>query len=584
LDDFNRAIELNPKFWLFYHFRGRLYDTLQYYDEAVESYDKSISLYPRDMLSHRYRGHVYWLLGRYDLAVKDADRALELNPSDYFALRYRSLCHWVEGREDLAVEDIRTAIKLHPVEVRSYLHLGFYMHSLNRVDQAQGYFTRAEEMNPDARKVIELTIKLSKGPRTRSFYENEVAVIKSYLAGEPPPAPQNLPQEKPLSGEKADDDFGDLEMPDFPIVLEGPGGDDYEFFDLMESSRFDEAIDLAGRRITQDPGNADNYYLRSLAYRRMRRFDAALADIDKAISLSPGDYALIFGRGETYLESRRYDLAAAEFSQALQLAVRGEIYVSPTREEIYQKRAAAHWWKGRIDQVVEDCSQALDSEFPDPGAHLLRSQARWVSGDSEGAIQDAEAAVDFNPFGDAAHLRLAFFLQKTGRKTSALTHFREAFRLNPGTMSTIYASHKQAESERVKRFYQEVADETRHFAPNDAAPDVQDLPADEWSIDIYEVQIKPERIATGDRVELSVEFRIDDKKTGEGQVSVELTYFILAGTDVLLQDSDKLYSGLGQTSVANTVFAAGERGNYSVRFRLRYKGKTAERTVPLVIR
>lgn len=56
LDDFNRAIKLDPEGWNFFHFRGRLYDTLQHFDKAVKSYDKSISLNPRTVISYKNRG------------------------------------------------------------------------------------------------------------------------------------------------------------------------------------------------------------------------------------------------------------------------------------------------------------------------------------------------------------------------------------------------------------------------------------------------------------------------------------------------------------------------------------------------
>lgn len=413
---------------------------------------------------------------------------------------------------------MQSSLKLSPQDVRSYLHLGYYMHSLNQTDQAQGYIDRADELNPAALKVIEISMEISHGPRTRSFYENEVAVVKSYLEGRPLPPPQNLSQKRPITDEMKIDESKDLEMPGFSIVLEEPGGDGFEFFDLLESRRFDSAV--------------------------------------------------------------------AEFTQALQLIERGEIYVSPSREEIYKKRAEAYWWQGRIERVINDCSRALATELPDLGTLILRSKARWISGDTGGAVKDAEAAVESDPLSGGAHFHLAFFLQKTGRPALARTHFTEAFELNPEVMKNISAYYMHAESERLKRFYQEEANEAQAYMPKESKPNVppkpkiQKPPIDTVRIEIYEVRLQPGRITDGTQVELSVEYRVDEGNVRGSQISVELTYFIISGSEVLLQESAHTSSTLGRRSISNAVFAAGESGDYSVKVRLRYNGKTAERTAP----
>ena len=183
-----------------------------------------------------------------------------------------------------------------------------------------------------------------------------------------------------------------------------------------------------------------------------------------------------------------------------------------------------------------------------------------------------------------------FFLQKTGRPALARTHFTEAFELNPELMKNISVYYMHAESERLKRFYQAEANEAQAYMPKESKPKVppkpkiQKPPIDTVRIEIYKVRLKPERIITGTQVELLVEYRIDEGNVAGRQITVELAYFILSGTDVLLQESGNLSSALGRRTISNAVFAAGESGNYSMKVRLRYKGETAERTVPLVIR
>ena len=70
-------------------FRGGDYNHLGQYQLAIQDYDRAIQLEPDDNLSFYQRGNAYFRLGQYQRAIKDYDQATKLEPlySPAFYLR-----------------------------------------------------------------------------------------------------------------------------------------------------------------------------------------------------------------------------------------------------------------------------------------------------------------------------------------------------------------------------------------------------------------------------------------------------------------------------------------------------------------
>ncbi len=71
IEDYNKAIETDPKFMPAYHNRGDAYKNLGNYKQAIEDYDKVIELNPKNASAYASRGDAYSKLGNNKLAIKD---------------------------------------------------------------------------------------------------------------------------------------------------------------------------------------------------------------------------------------------------------------------------------------------------------------------------------------------------------------------------------------------------------------------------------------------------------------------------------------------------------------------------------
>ncbi len=65
IQDYTKAIELNPRYALAYHWRGNAKFSLKDYRGAIQDYTKAIELDPKNAWLYLNRGHVKFLLDKY---------------------------------------------------------------------------------------------------------------------------------------------------------------------------------------------------------------------------------------------------------------------------------------------------------------------------------------------------------------------------------------------------------------------------------------------------------------------------------------------------------------------------------------
>ncbi|WP_223280102.1 tetratricopeptide repeat protein [Nostoc sp. PA-18-2419] len=149
LEDFDRAIELDPKYAWAIKSRGETYRLMKRYPQALEDFDRAIELDPKYTWAIKSRGETYCLMERYPEALEDFDRAIELNPkSDYWAIALRGETYRLMERYPQALEDFDRAIELNPKLHWAIALRGETYRLMERYPQALEDFDRAIELNP----------------------------------------------------------------------------------------------------------------------------------------------------------------------------------------------------------------------------------------------------------------------------------------------------------------------------------------------------------------------------------------------------------------------------------------------------
>ena len=80
LEDFNRAIDIDPKIAAGYLGRANTLNIMGRYQEAIEDYDRTLEINSKLANAYVNRGSAYSHLGEYKKAIADYEKGLELDP------------------------------------------------------------------------------------------------------------------------------------------------------------------------------------------------------------------------------------------------------------------------------------------------------------------------------------------------------------------------------------------------------------------------------------------------------------------------------------------------------------------------
>ena len=151
IEDFTKAIELKSDHADAFSLRGLAYDRQGEYEHAIEDFTKAIELKPDHINAHYNRGFVYDTKGEYDRAVEDYTKVIELKPE--FANAYYDrgciLVYRIQDEYDRAIEDFTKVIELEPDHADAHYDRGLaYLH-LKKWQEAQSDLAAAKDMGVD---------------------------------------------------------------------------------------------------------------------------------------------------------------------------------------------------------------------------------------------------------------------------------------------------------------------------------------------------------------------------------------------------------------------------------------------------
>lgn len=118
--DFNRALQINPRFAQAYANRGLVYRLKDDDANAVADYNRALQVNPEYANAYVRRGNVYRRQNQLALALEDYNRAIKIDRTDPEAFHNRGLVYQAQKLHNFALEDFTTAIGLSPQAAAPY--------------------------------------------------------------------------------------------------------------------------------------------------------------------------------------------------------------------------------------------------------------------------------------------------------------------------------------------------------------------------------------------------------------------------------------------------------------------------------
>jgi tetratricopeptide (TPR) repeat protein len=122
--EFERAIELNPRYATAHHLFGFYLGAIGRYEESFTELQRAIRLDPRSPLTNSFLGYIYLYARRYDQAIDQFGKTLKLESNSVPALSGLGWAFRCKLLHDSAIAASRKAVEIWPTGVSAIAWLG----------------------------------------------------------------------------------------------------------------------------------------------------------------------------------------------------------------------------------------------------------------------------------------------------------------------------------------------------------------------------------------------------------------------------------------------------------------------------
>jgi len=125
VDDYSKAIQLNPSFQMAYSYRAHVFYLQQCYDFSLIDYNMAIMLKPDDVEAQYFKGDTYLAKLDYVKAIEAYGKALEIDTNYYWAYYRRAIAYSKIDDYPLSIKDLNRCIQLQPTNAEAFAGRGF---------------------------------------------------------------------------------------------------------------------------------------------------------------------------------------------------------------------------------------------------------------------------------------------------------------------------------------------------------------------------------------------------------------------------------------------------------------------------
>lgn len=386
LENYNRAIILDPNNHQFYNNKGIAMAQLGNLKAAIKDFHKALKLEPKDLQSYHNLGAAYAEMGKLNQAIELFSQALKFNPQDSQIYHNLGVVRFKAGDRQGAIADYDRAIKFNPTKIEAYYNRGIARRFLGDKQGAIDDFTTLLKLNP---KVVDAYTQ-------RGAIRFDMKDIKGAIA-----------------------DFNEAIKlnPKHPEAIYNRA--------IVRRLMRDNNGSLAdfNQVIQINPNYVDAYIKRGIVRFDLRDHRGALEDLNRAVQLQPKNAEAYYHRGNTKRSLGNFPGAIADFQAT--------IHLNSQYHQAYNDLGIVRLRMGDIKGAMKDFETAIQINPNYAEGHNNRGFTKFRLGDIEGAMKDFETALQINPNYAEAHNNLGNARFQTGDFQGAIDDFGETLRIHP---------------------------------------------------------------------------------------------------------------------------------------------------------
>ncbi|XP_067312035.1 uncharacterized protein ttc6 [Pseudorasbora parva] len=452
VQDFNRALQINPNLYQVHLSRAALYGAEGRYAKAVLDCNEAIRIQPKCVRAYLYKGALKFYLKAHKSAVEDLTMAIHIDSTCSFAYYNRAVCYQELREYELALRDYSITLLLDckvELELKVLINRGLLYVELNDYSCALQDFKAAAQNRPEdviihqALGVIHhrpvrpsfifKTMKYEqhndhfKGPERLGQLQEAVDAYSEAIRLDPFLQDSHVGRGKVfmdyghnLARKKAQRDFlSALHLN--PLCLSARISLAYN---LQVLGFFQRAWNQFTVAVEMNPENWAAYEGRAVTSLQMDNMFAALQDISCAIKCNPLAEELFTNRGLIQQFMGDKSSAMKDYQTAISL--------NPGYALAYFNAANLFFYNGQFEQACEFYSRAFELDPSDESAILNRAITHALLRKVPASLQDFNEALCLNPLSAHAYFNRANLYCSLRQFQSAERDLTQALMLQPG--------------------------------------------------------------------------------------------------------------------------------------------------------
>lgn len=320
------------------------------YESAIEEFNRAIEINPNFVDAYYQRGLAQFDLGKRQNAIADYTKALSINPNKIEACLGRSIANFAEGNMQQTIEDAEGAIAIEINCAAAYKLLGSAYSRQGKNEEAIANFKQAAEFyleqkdTVNCRKCLDNIKKLQPPPppekKTETKTSLPVATTEEYII-------QILRKFEKGDRRKAIEDLNWALQVD-PRDAKAYCCRGIMFYKMGNNQRamsdFDKALQFDSRNILA-------YRNRGIIRSELGDNKGAIADFQKAIEIDPNNSITYVSRGNALRDMGNYALAIKDYNKALE--------INPNDAKAYYQRGVAYSRLEEMKKAIDDYENAV---------------------------------------------------------------------------------------------------------------------------------------------------------------------------------------------------------------------------------
>ena len=402
IEFYDKRIAYNPFDFVSYYIRGNVKNEIHKdYEGAVDDYSKAININPLFLYAYNKRGLCKVKLNCFEEAIADYTKATTINNNFTYSHYNKSIPKQNLGDDQGAINDCSIAITLSPNFNRPYINRGISKANLGDYNGAIFDYDKAIELNPNDEVAYNNrgNANESLGDYSEAIFDYDKAIDLNpnyvYTYYNRGVSKFNLGD---YNGAIFDYDKAIELNPNYVVAYNNRGNaknnlEDYNgaIFD------YDKAIEL-------NPNYVDAYYNRGSVKNDLEDYSGAIKDCSTAIELNPNYINAYYNRGRARYRLKNYEMAIEDYTKALNL--------DPGNKYAYTGRGLARYFLDDYEMAVDDYAKAIEIDPNYIYAYYNRGILRHYLREYQSAICDFEKTMKIDP----DFIQVKEYLQKCKNK------------------------------------------------------------------------------------------------------------------------------------------------------------------------